>query len=147
LAELHSLIRPTLGVSVAVWKSDHVLLIQRGKEPFIGSWSFPGGKVTAGESLETAARRELAEETGLKVKTLSFVRPVEIILYQNKDVLSHHIALMLFAARWDGGEARASGDAAALRWTSLDEIPSLSVTQGLEKYARACWELLNKVKA
>lgn len=136
--KIHSLVRPTLGVSVAVWKNDQVLLIQRGKPPYEGAWSFPGGKVHAGETLEAAARRELLEETGLKVKALYFVRPVEVILP------GHHIALMLFTARHDSGEARATGDAQALRWAKLDEILSFSVTEGLEKHAYACWELLNK---
>jgi 8-oxo-dGTP diphosphatase len=145
MADVRSLVRPTLGVSVALWKDDEVLLIQRGQPPYQGSWSFPGGKIKAGESLETAARRELNEETGLKVKALHFVRPVEIILWQN-EVLSHHIALMLFTARLVSGEAVASGDAASLRWAAVEELPSLNITEGLEKCARACWELLDKAK-
>lgn len=60
------------------WDSSHavivkgkkVLLVQRSHEDhwMAGKWAFPGGELDKGETLEQGLKREIEEETGLKVK-------------------------------------------------------------------------------
>lgn len=63
--------RPGLTVDGVIFGLDleeeilKVVLIERDVEPFAGMWALPGGFVRNGESLETAALRELQEETGI----------------------------------------------------------------------------------
>jgi 8-oxo-dGTP diphosphatase len=47
-----------------------VLLVQRGEEPFKGRWAIPGGFKRPTETLDEAAGRELAEETGVEAARL-----------------------------------------------------------------------------
>lgn len=54
-----------LGVGVVVRRGGRLLLGRREKPDEPRSWSLPGGALESGESVEQAARRELAEETGL----------------------------------------------------------------------------------
>jgi len=70
----------TLGASVALIVETElggcVLAVQRTDNPDIpypGCWEFPGGGAEAGESPEDCARRELYEETGLRVREDQFV--------------------------------------------------------------------------
>jgi 8-oxo-dGTP diphosphatase len=48
----------------------HVLLVCRGEEPFEGKWAIPGGFKRPTETLDEAAKRELAEETGVDATTM-----------------------------------------------------------------------------
>jgi len=61
--------RAALTVDCVVFGFDEaelkVLLIRRGLAPFKGKWALPGGFVRVEETVDEAARRELAEETGL----------------------------------------------------------------------------------
>jgi 8-oxo-dGTP diphosphatase len=62
---------PPVGVTVdiivttIVYGKLHVLLIERGEEPFAGMWALPGGFIRPSETLDRAAARELKEETGV----------------------------------------------------------------------------------
>ncbi|MFN7168105.1 MAG: NUDIX domain-containing protein [Pannonibacter sp.] len=59
---------PVAGVSILLHGEGRVLLVKRGKAPYAGAWSLPGGRVEQGETLAAAALRELYEETGLEAE-------------------------------------------------------------------------------
>jgi len=62
--------RPSFTVDIAVFSNDEsgqpqLLMVRRGGHPFLGCWALPGGFVNQDESADTAAMRELYEETGV----------------------------------------------------------------------------------
>jgi len=68
----HAAVRATVDLVILTLQAGrpHVLLVERGKDPYRGRLALPGGFLRAGEDLHDAARRELAEETGLDADCL-----------------------------------------------------------------------------
>ena len=64
--------KPVLTTMVYCVKDGNVLLMLRNKDPNLGLWVGPGGKLEPGESPYDCAKRELYEETGLEVDELYF---------------------------------------------------------------------------
>lgn len=65
--------RPAVGIGVFVWKDGKFLMGQRDGSHGAGTWTIPGGWLEFGESFEACARREVMEETGMKIKNIRSV--------------------------------------------------------------------------
>lgn len=106
---------PTLTVDIVIEYPDgEIVLIKRGKDPFLGSWALPGGRVEIGESVEQAAIREAREETGLDVK---LDRLIGVYSDPERDPRRHTVSVV-FHASPAGGVLKAATDASELTKTS-----------------------------
>jgi 8-oxo-dGTP diphosphatase len=119
--------RPALTVDIVLLHRAadeiEVLLIKRASEPFAGHWAFPGGFVDQDESLEDAAARELAEETGLVG-----IRLEEIGAFGDpgRDPRGHTVSVVFAGVLEDRAVVTAGDDAAEAAWHSALEPPSLA---------------------
>ncbi len=114
--------RPFVGVGVVIWRGDKVLLVKRGRPPRLDEWSIPGGAQMLGETVAEAARREVAEETGLSIELVGLIDVIDAIFPDDTGAIKHHYTLIDFAARWTGGDAIAADDITAVAWMGLDEL-------------------------
>ena len=125
--------RPLVGIGVAVLRADAVLLIRRGRAPSAGAWSLPGGAQRLGETAEQAARRELAEETGLAVGTLALAGAVDSIHRDEDGRVRFHYTILDFCAAYAGGEPRAGGDALEVAWAPFDGLAAFALWDELAR--------------
>jgi 8-oxo-dGTP diphosphatase len=97
------------------------LVIRRGEEPYAGCLALPGGFVREAESLDRAASRELAEETGLAELP---VHLEQLATYGtvDRDPRMRVISVAYLALAPDLPTPRAGGDAVAAAWTPVAAI-------------------------
>jgi 8-oxo-dGTP diphosphatase len=125
--------RPALTVDTVIFTfTDNklkILLIERGIDPFIGSWAFPGGFINEGELVEHAAQRELYEETNLEVKDLKHYYTAS---GPDRDPRGWTVSTV-FIGFVNGTQLNtiAGDDAKSVSWFSIDELPSLAFDHDL----------------
>lgn len=119
---------PRTGCSLIVRSSAGILLIRRGKQPFEGRWSLPGGAQEFGETLEECAIRELYEETALRTETIKFVAVRDRISPTGDEPVAYHYVLATFLVEAFEGEPMAGDDAKDIGWFTLDDMMSLDMT-------------------
>lgn len=116
-------------VDIVVFGKDNqndywVLLIQRKHEPFKGSWAIPGGFVDQGEDLETAARRELMEETCIEVDEL---QQLHAFGDPHRDPRKRIVSIAHYCViNKQDVSPQAADDAASVRWFRIKDLPSMA---------------------
>jgi mutator protein MutT len=125
-----------VGVGAIILRRGRVLLVQRGRPPARGKWSLPGGAVEPGERLEDAVRREVSEETGLKVLSAKAFEIFERIIRDRRGRVEYHYVLVDFLCRVSGGAPAPADDADDVEWVEVDNLAGRPVTEGTAEVIR-----------
>jgi len=116
--------RPAVTIdAILISNLNTVLLIERGREPYKGKWALPGGFIDMDEELVIACRRELEEETGLRVGELTQFRAYGGV---NRDPRHRTISVVFYSFQDEESIPQAGDDAAKAQWFPLNQLPDLA---------------------
>lgn len=109
-----------VGLGVMIYKNGRVLLGKRKGSHGAGEYASPGGSMEFGESINKAAKREVLEETGIRIKNIKFLFFANLRKYPGKHWL--HIQLR---ADWLSGtpEVKEPQKCESWDWYSPKKIP------------------------
>ncbi|MDO4462285.1 MAG: NUDIX hydrolase [Bacteroidia bacterium] len=118
--------RPALTADAVVITRElepRVLLIERGNDPYKGCCAFPGGFMDMDETTEQCAKRELEEETGLKLDNFTQIGAYSKV---DRDPRGRTISVVYLAIVDTPLEVIAQDDAARVGWYPVNALPKLA---------------------
>ena len=133
--------QPVPAVGAVVLEGESVLLVQRDRDPGKGEWSLPGGAVELGESLEAAVKREVWEETAIRIEVEGLVAVLDRIFRDPTGKIRYHYVLVDYLGRVLSGNASPRSDIRALQWVPVRELDRLGVRSGLKEVVRKAVEM------
>ena len=121
---------PIPTVDVILQKGSEILLIKRKNEPFKDHLALPGAFVNQWEKVETAALREVNEETSLEIE------PVDILgaCSDPKRDPRRHILTVVFIGIILKGVPNPKDDSSAIQWIQLDDIQKKDLALIINRY-------------
>ena len=97
-----------------------ILLITRGRPPFVGHYAFPGGFCDYGEDPKVACLREVEEECG--IKGIGEPELITVAGAPDRDPRKHVISIVYAVEIANDANVVAGDDAATARWYNLKTI-------------------------
>ena len=116
-----------------------MLVVRRARSPAKGFYSLPGGRVEFGETLHTALRREIAEETALTIEIAGLAAWREVLPTTEG---GGHFVILSFAAHWSAGEPALNEELDDFQWIAPDALGELKTTPGLLEVLRSAQRVL-----
>ena len=117
-----------VGVGGVVISQGRALLVRRRTPPLEGEWSIPGGMLEVGETLVEGVRRELAEETGIRVSVHDVIEVFERISLDDEGKAKYHYVVLDYLCTAIGGEARPGSDVSEVVWVAEADLEKYLVT-------------------
>ncbi|MFH1780163.1 MAG: NUDIX domain-containing protein [Candidatus Micrarchaeota archaeon] len=96
---------PEVAVGAFILNDDGELLLTKSHK-FNNKWTIPGGHIEYGETIEQALKREALEETGLKIKILSFIQVEECVKNKEFHDENKHLIFIDYLCKAENNEVK-----------------------------------------
>lgn len=108
-----------------------ILLIKRRNEPYKDCWALPGGFMEIDETLDSAVKREVMEETGIDIdkSCLKYLNE-KIFDNPNRDARGRVVTVLSVVVVPSSTVVTAGDDAMECKWFSLRNLPPLAFDHG-----------------
>jgi len=116
-----------LNVYAVVRDSKGRILVMKRREPKI--WEFPGGGIEWGETPEEAVKREVLEETGLKIKGIKLLCTSSKVYKKGK--MTKHSVYIVFEGK-EEGKVKFGVEHSIAMWADLKRIEKLELGLNVE---------------
>ncbi len=111
--------KPLVGIGILIVKNNKVLLTKRKGSHGAGEYASPGGHLEFEESIIDCVKREVLEETGIKIKNIQFIRISNIVRYRK-----HYLDIGLTADWASGDPTVLEPDKAGIwEWYDINNLP------------------------
>ncbi|MBU7044367.1 MAG: NUDIX hydrolase [Theionarchaea archaeon] len=134
---------PLPAVGVIIYHNRKVLIIKRAYPPSRYKWSIPGGVVEIGEPVREAARREVQEELGLRVRIRDVVDVLDNIVSEHGHVRFHFV-LIDFWAELQGGILTPNHECLDAQWISREKLSAYDLTRGAQIAIEKVFQLIDQ---
>jgi ADP-ribose pyrophosphatase YjhB (NUDIX family) len=115
-----------IGVKAFLYQKPKKFLFLKRANPYqnnsIRKWDIPGGRIIPGELLLKALKREVGEETGLKIKRVEKILAAQDILRVTD---KHTVRITFLASCLDGKVKIDPNEHCEYKWLTLNEIKKL----------------------
>lgn len=120
------------------------LLIRRGSAPLKGEWSIPGGTLEVGETVTEGVKRELEEETGLKIRVGDLIEVFERIVPDESGRLKYHFVILDYLCEAESGTAAAGSDVTDVAWAREEDLGGFSLTPVATRVIRRAFQMFRE---
>lgn len=128
-------------VDAIIKYEDKIVLVKRKNIPFKDMWALPGGFVEKDEMLQNAVKREVKEETNVRIKNIKLFG-----VYQGEDRDPRgYVRTTVFLSLFDHGLLRSGSDAKEVGLFTLEEISKMQLAFDHNKIIGDATECITKI--